>query len=122
MPNAKAWTSLRTAKPLTRLEALHGRRSRRPCIGFHATKAILPVSVAVIFACRKTRQESPVQKWIAIALWMCSAAAWAGNPFVGSWKFDPARSRLVAETVHYADLGGGRMHYSNGATLQYDFA
>jgi len=61
-------------------------------------------------------------KWIALALLTFSATALAGNPFVGSWKFDPARSRLKAETVRYTDLGGGRMHYSNGATVQYDFA
>lgn len=61
-------------------------------------------------------------RWIAIVLTTWSMAAWAGNPFVGSWKFDPARSRLVAETVRYADLGGGRMRYSNDAALQYEFA
>lgn len=60
--------------------------------------------------------------WIALALAAHSAIAFAANPFVGSWKFDPARSRLKAETVRYDDLGGGRMRYSNGATLQYDFA
>lgn len=63
-----------------------------------------------------------ISGWIAIALTCISGAAWAGNPFVGSWKFDPARSRLVAETVRYADLGGGRMRYSNDAALQYEFA
>lgn len=44
------------------------------------------------------------------------------NPFLGSWKLDPTRSRLVAETIEYRDLGGGRMRFSNGATLVYDFA
>ncbi len=62
------------------------------------------------------------RKWIALALAVFSTAALAADPFVGSWKFDPVRSRLKAETVHYADLGGGRMRFSNGATLQYDFA
>jgi len=62
-------------------------------------------------------------RWMAAALIFVSAMAGAAdNPFVGSWKFDAARSRLVAETVQYRDLGGGRMHFSNGATLDYDFA
>lgn len=61
--------------------------------------------------------------WTAAALVFCSAIAGATeNPFVGSWKFDAARSKLVAETVQYSDLGDGRMHFSNGATLEYDFA
>lgn len=65
-----------------------------------------------------------MSEWLAIAV-LCFSAAVAGaaeNPFVGSWKFDAARSKLVAETVEYRDLGGGRMHFSNGATLSYDFA
>lgn len=65
-----------------------------------------------------------VSGWAAAALLLCSAMAVAAekNPFVGSWKFDAARSKLVAETVQYRDLGDGKMHFSNGATLDYDFA
>ncbi|MCL1635832.1 hypothetical protein M2650_14475 [Luteimonas sp. SX5] len=63
-----------------------------------------------------------VSTWLLMAA-LCApgAAAAAENPFVGSWKFDAARSKLVAETVEYRDLGDGRMHFSNGATLSYDF-
>ncbi len=61
--------------------------------------------------------------WLALSLALFSATACAAdNPFVGSWEFDMARSKLVAETVQYRDLGDGRMHFSNGATLDYDFA
>lgn len=64
-----------------------------------------------------------VLRCAALALAFFSATVCAAeNPFVGSWKFDAARSKLVAETVQYRDLGGGRMHFSNGATLSYDFA
>lgn len=62
------------------------------------------------------------RRWMVAASWLLASAAWAGNPFVGSWKFDPVRSRLVAESLHYTALGGGRMRFSNGAALRYDFA
>lgn len=58
---------------------------------------------------------------LALAFFSATVCA-AENPFVGSWKFDAARSKLVAETIQYRDMGGGRMHFSNGATLDYDFA
>ena len=64
-----------------------------------------------------------VLRCAVLALMFCSAAVCAAdNPFVGSWKFDAVRSKLVAETVQYRDLGDGCMHFSNGATLADDFA
>lgn len=50
------------------------------------------------------------------------SAAWAGNPFVGRWKLDPSRSQQMAERLYYTDLGDGRMRFTNGATVRYDFA
>lgn len=59
---------------------------------------------------------------LLILAFLSSYASASENPFVGSWKFDAARSRLVAETIEYTDAGNGRMHVSNGATSDYDFA
>jgi hypothetical protein len=68
---------------------------------------------------REARMKRIVALIIAASL---VPAAWAGNPFVGSWKLDPSRSRQMAERLHYIDLGDGRMRFSNGAAARYDFA
>jgi hypothetical protein len=60
---------------------------------------------------------------LAIALILLTSGAGtalaATSPFAGSWKLDPAKSKLTGDTFTYSKTAGG-LHYSNGATVAYD--
>jgi hypothetical protein len=60
---------------------------------------------------------------LAIAL---LATSWcqmlnAGSPFDGTWKFNPAKSQLTGDTFTYSAAAAGKIHFSNGASYDYDF-
>ena len=46
----------------------------------------------------------------------------ADNPWVGTWKLDPAKSQFTGDTFTYSKGENGMMHFSDGATINYDFA
>ncbi len=41
-----------------------------------------------------------------------TVAAVAQNPFVGKWKFNPDKSQLTGDLIHFAPASGGAMEYS----------
>jgi len=49
-------------------------------------------------------------------------AAVPTNPFVGVWKFDPTRSRLIAEKIQYQIADAGKLRFSNASGSNYEFA
>ena len=51
----------------------------------------------------------------------CFAAA-ADSPWNGTWKENQAKSTLSGNTVTYMAKRGGQFHYSNGGSIEYDFA
>lgn len=46
----------------------------------------------------------------------------AGSPWDGTWKEDQAKSKLTGDTMTYTAKPGGQFHFSNGGTIEYDFA
>lgn len=56
----------------------------------------------------------------AVALPVGLALA-ADNPWIGTWKLDPAKSHFTGETITYSKGSGGLMHFSDGSTSSYDF-
>jgi hypothetical protein len=55
-----------------------------------------------------------------LAVPVLSAAA-ADNPWVGSWKLDPAKSQFTGDTFTYSKAANGLLHFSDGSTENYDF-
>jgi hypothetical protein len=52
----------------------------------------------------------------------CTGSALAADsPFAGNWKLNVEKSKLTGDTFTYSATSTG-YHYSNGATLDYDFA
>ena len=51
----------------------------------------------------------------------CFAAA-ADSPWNGTWKENEAKSKRSGDTVTYRAKGAGQFHYSNGGSIEYDFA
>jgi hypothetical protein len=52
----------------------------------------------------------------------CAGSALAADsPFAGNWKLNVEKSKLTGDTLTYSATPNG-YHYSNGATLEYDFA
>jgi hypothetical protein len=52
----------------------------------------------------------------------CAGSALAADsPFAGNWKLNVEKSKLTGDTLTYSATSSG-YHYSNGATLDYDFA
>lgn len=45
----------------------------------------------------------------------------ADNPWVGTWKLDPAKSHFTGDTFAYSEAPNGMMHFSDGSTISYDF-
>jgi hypothetical protein len=45
----------------------------------------------------------------------------ADNPWIGTWKLDPAKSQLTGDTFTYSKAANGMMHYSDGSTINFDF-
>lgn len=45
----------------------------------------------------------------------------ADNPWVGTWKLDPAKSHFTGDTFTFSKASNGMMHFTDGSTLSYDF-
>jgi hypothetical protein len=62
-----------------------------------------------------------------VALTLILLAGYAGSamaadsPLAGNWKLNVEKSKLTGDTLTYSATSTG-YHYSNGATLEYDFA
>lgn len=46
----------------------------------------------------------------------------ADSPWNGTWKENEAKSKTSGDTITYVAKGGGQFHYSNGGSIEYDFA
>lgn len=44
-------------------------------------------------------------------------AAW-----LGTWKLDPSRSHFTGDTFAFSKLPDGKLHFSNGSAVKYDFS
>jgi hypothetical protein len=55
------------------------------------------------------------------ALFTLSSFA-AENPWAGTWKLDVAKSHFTGDTFTYSKAANGMMHYSDGSTINFDFA
>jgi hypothetical protein len=55
-----------------------------------------------------------------LALPALSAAA-ANNPWIGTWKLDPAQSHFTGDTFTYTKAANGLIHFSDGSTESFDF-
>jgi hypothetical protein len=44
------------------------------------------------------------------------------SPWNGTWKENQAKSKLSGDTITFTAKSGGVFHYSNGGTIEYDFA
>ena len=64
-------------------------------------------------------------KRIAFALVFLAASAGsmlaAESPFAGTWKLNTEKSKFTGDTFTYTATASG-FHYSNGSTVEYDFA
>jgi hypothetical protein len=49
------------------------------------------------------------------------SAAAANNPWIGTWKLDPAQSHFTGDTFTYTKAAGRLLHFSDGSTESYDF-
>jgi hypothetical protein len=66
----------------------------------------------------------------ALLSYACAAAlaasalphCFAQSPWDGTWKGNAAKSKLTGETITYTAKDAGAFHYSNGSTVEYDFA
>jgi hypothetical protein len=43
------------------------------------------------------------------------------NPWIGTWKLDPAKSHFTGDTFTFSKAANGMMHFSDGSTTTYDF-
>ena len=55
------------------------------------------------------------------AVALCASAALASSPWDGTWKLNPAKSKLNGYTYSYKALPGGKLQYSNGAQVAGSF-
>jgi hypothetical protein len=55
-----------------------------------------------------------------IALLMATGLAAAENPFAGTWKLNPAKSKFTGDTMKFERTSSGEIHWS-GAGLAYTF-
>ncbi|MGD0798814.1 MAG: hypothetical protein ABR910_13945 [Acidobacteriaceae bacterium] len=46
----------------------------------------------------------------------------AGSPWDGTWKENVAKSKVTGDTMTFTMKAEGQFHYSNGGTIEYDFA
>lgn len=58
----------------------------------------------------------------ALAMFTASPCFAKDSAWSGTWKENQAKSKLTGDTMTYAAKGGGVFHYSNGGTIEYDFA
>ena len=60
--------------------------------------------------------------FLASCLLLAAGAVYAAeNPWVGTWKLDPAQSHLAGDTFTYSKGPGSLLHFSDGV-VDYDFA
>jgi hypothetical protein len=45
----------------------------------------------------------------------------ADNPWIGTWKLDPAKSHFTGDTFTYSNAANGMMHFSDGSIVNFDF-
>jgi hypothetical protein len=68
-------------------------------------------------------EKAMKRKLLCVAL-LCATTGFAvaaENPWVGTWKLDPAKSHFTGDTFTYSKTPKGMMHYSDGSTTSYDF-
>jgi len=58
----------------------------------------------------------------ALTLFAILPAIAADNPWIGTWKLDPAKSHFTGDTFTYSKAANGMMQYSNGSTIKFEFA
>jgi hypothetical protein len=58
----------------------------------------------------------------ALMLLAIAPAFAADSPWVGTWKLDPSKSHFTGDTFTYSKASNGMMHFSDGSTINYDFA
>jgi hypothetical protein len=59
----------------------------------------------------------------AAALALCTAVpCFASSPWDGTWKMNPAKSKLTGDTFTVTAKPGGGYRFSSGSTLEYDYA
>jgi hypothetical protein len=57
-----------------------------------------------------------------LATFASAEPAGPSNAWLGTWKLDPARSKLAGYTFSYAKNTSGGYHFTDGSTVSYDFA
>ena len=57
----------------------------------------------------------------ALALLPSLSAVAAENPWVGTWKLDPAKSHLTGETLTFSQGPNGMLRYTDGSAYTYEF-
>jgi hypothetical protein len=57
----------------------------------------------------------------ALALFATLPALAADNPWIGTWKLDPAKSHFTGDTFTYTKAANGMMHFSDGSIVNFDF-
>jgi len=65
-----------------------------------------------------------MKRRLLCAAFLCATTGFAvaaENPWVGTWKLDPAKSHFTGDTFTYSKTPRGMMHYSDGSTTSYDF-
>lgn len=58
----------------------------------------------------------------ALVFFAALPALAAENPWIGTWKLDPAKSHFTGDTFTYSKAANGMMHYSDGSVASFDFA
>ena len=64
--------------------------------------------------------QSRIATRCLIALLMATGLAAAENPFAGTWKLNPAKSKFTGDTMKFERTSSGEIHWS-GAGLAYTF-
>lgn len=59
---------------------------------------------------------------VLVAIMPAFAAENPQNPWIGTWKLDPARSHFTHQTFTFTKLPNGLMSFDNGTLGSYDFA
>jgi len=57
---------------------------------------------------------------LGVVLVLCGSLAAAENPFAGTWKLNPAKSKLTGDTMKFAKAESGAIRWS-GSGLSYTF-
>jgi hypothetical protein len=59
---------------------------------------------------------------VVLSIATASSCFAADSPWDGTWKLNEAKSKLTGDTFTLSMKGEGMYHYSNGSTMEYDFA